>query len=65
MRGGLPANETAIRSTMPATEIHEDQLRFVDLAMEEFKALHSGNAIRFGLRPLEFAAWLERDSERG
>jgi Fic family protein len=65
VRGGLPANETAIRSTMPATVIHEDQLRFVDLAMEEFKALHSGNAIRFGLRPLEFAAWLERDSERG
>jgi len=65
VRGGLPANETAIRSTMPTTVIHEDQPRFVVLAIEEFKALHAGNAIRFGLRPLEFAAWQEKGGERG
>ena len=65
VRGGLLANEIEIRSIMPAAVTHEDQPRFVVLAMEEFKALHSGNAIRFGLRPLEFAAWLEKGGERG
>ena len=38
----------------------EDQPRFVALAPEEFKTLHAGNVIRFGLRPLEFAAWKEQ-----
>jgi hypothetical protein len=45
--------------------VQEDQPRFVALALEEFKTLHAGNAIRFGLRPLEFAAWQERCAERG
>ncbi|MBI3481073.1 MAG: Fic family protein [Nitrosomonadales bacterium] len=60
VRGGQPADETAIRSTLPKSVAQEDQSRFVTLAIEEFKTLHSGNAIRFGLRPLEFAAWEEK-----
>jgi hypothetical protein len=38
---------------------HDDQARFVELTLAEFATLHVGNAVRFGLRPLEFAAWLE------
>jgi len=35
----------------------EDQSAFVILALEEFKSMHPGNAVRFGLSPLEFVAW--------
>jgi hypothetical protein len=38
----------------------EDRAHFVTLALTEFKSLHAGNAVRFGLRPLEFAAWTGR-----
>lgn len=65
VRDGQPAVETAILAIMPTTVVQEDQPRFVELALEEFKTLHAGNAIRFGLRPLEFAAWQERCAERG
>jgi Fic family protein len=65
VRDGQPAVETAILAIMPTTVAQEDQPRFVALALEEFKTLHAGNAIRFGLRPLEFAAWQERGVERG
>lgn len=60
VRGGHPASETAIRASMPATVLLEDQPRFVALTLEEFKTLHAGNVIRFGLRPLEFVAWKEQ-----
>jgi hypothetical protein len=59
VRGGLSADEKAIRSTMPSTVTHDDQARFIALALAEFTTLHAGNAVRFGLRPLEFVAWLE------
>lgn len=65
IRGGLSASETTIRATIPTTVAREDQPRFVTLALEEFKTLHAGNAIRFGLRPLEFATWQERSGEHG
>src|SRR3990167_1865264 len=56
VRGGKPANEKTLRRLMPETVLQDDQERFAALALEEFKTLHAGNAIRFGLRPLEFAA---------
>ena len=62
VRDGHTANESTIRAVTPVTVIHEDQARFVALVMEEFKALHPGNAIRFGLRPLEFAEWQKRNA---
>ena len=65
VRGGRPANKTALRAIMPATVVKKDQPRFVALALEEFKTLHAGNAIRFGLRPLEFAAWQKRNAGHG
>lgn len=54
--------ETHIRAHIPTTLPTADQLRFVELVQSEFKTLHAGNAIRFGIRPLEFAGWLERQS---
>ena len=57
VRGGQALSETAIRSAIPATVADDDQTRFSVLIQEEFKNLHEGNAIRFGLRPLEYAAW--------
>ena len=32
---------------------------FVALVLAEFKVLHAGKAVRFGLRPLEVVAWLD------
>ncbi len=61
---GKSASESAIRIATPKTVAAEDRARFIALAMEEFKTLHAGNAIRFGLRPLEFAGWLERKGGR-
>lgn len=60
VRGGQPSDETTLRAIIPSTVTQEDQPRFVALALEEFKTLHAGNAIRFGLRPLEFAIWKEQ-----
>jgi Fic family protein len=51
------ATEGAVQARMPATVEANDQPRFVALVLAEFKALHSGNAVRFGLRPLEVAGW--------
>lgn len=65
VREGRAANKAAIRVAMPVAVAKKDQPRFVALALEEFKNLHRGNAIRFGLRPLEFAAWQESNVERG
>lgn len=64
IRGGLAVSEASIRSVMPREVLEDDQARFVALALTEFATIHSGNAIRFGLRPLEFSAWLEQQSDR-
>lgn len=62
--GGQAADEAAIRAVLPVTVAEEDRVRFVTLTLAEFKTLHPGNAIRFGLRPLEFSTWLEREAGR-
>ncbi len=58
-----PATETVVRSHLPKSVAAEDQARFVQLVGDEFKSLHAGNAVRFGLRPLEFSAWLKITSK--
>ncbi len=60
VRSAQPAGEAAIRAIMPATVMKKNQARFVALVREEFQTLHAGNVIRFGLRPLELAAWEEQ-----
>lgn len=62
VRRGLAAHETAISAIVPATVVKEEQSRFIVLVLEEFKTLHVGNAIRFGLRPLEYSEWKQSAS---
>lgn len=64
VRGGLAASEAAIQSVVPATIAEGDRDRFVELIQDEFRTLHEGNAIRFGLRPLEFAVWRELNTSK-
>jgi len=54
-----PTKET-VSAVIPISVAEEDRDKFVKLVFEEFKNLHEGNAIRFGIRPLEFAAWQEQ-----
>ncbi len=61
VRNGAKADPATISAQVPDTVAAEDRERFIALATEEFHNLHSGNAIRFGLRPLEFAAWQKRN----
>lgn len=42
----------------------EHKARFVALSLAEFKTIHPGNAIRFGIRTLEFSAWQQREAGR-
>lgn len=33
---------------------------FIQLVLQEFAALHPGNAVRFGIRPLELSQWWKK-----
>ncbi|MEC5216989.1 Fic family protein [Actimicrobium sp. GrIS 1.19] len=58
------ASEAAIRARIPAAVTLADRDHFIALALEEFRTLHPGNAIRFGIRPLELAAWRAQSRRR-
>lgn len=55
-QGDAPTVE-AVTGRMPASVLPADHAHFVQLALAEFGALHAGNAVRFGIRPLEFEGW--------
>lgn len=57
VRGIAPATEEALLRRMPLEVAQADQSGFTALALLELKALHAGNAVRFGLRPLEVEGW--------
>jgi hypothetical protein len=61
VRGGKALNEEVIRQLIPRSVPPDDQGSFIGLVLAEFKTLHAGNAIRFGLRPLEFEVWATSD----
>nr|WP_295782370.1 Fic family protein [Rhodoferax sp.] len=54
------ATPSAVDARVPAAVAAADKAHFTQLVLEEFAALHPGNAVRFGIRPLELAAWSER-----
>ena len=54
------ATEVTVNIRVPSTVAAPDKGHFIQLVLEEFVALHPGNAVRFGIRPLELAAWKER-----
>lgn len=59
------ATETTVNARLPSTVATPDKAHFTKLVLQEFAALHPGNAVRFGLRPLALAAWQERHGGAG
>lgn len=51
------ASTNVVNAKMPTTVAEQDRKHFIQLVLQEFAALHPGNAVRFGIRPLELAAW--------
>jgi Fic family protein len=54
------ASRDVVSAKMPTAVAELDREHFIQLVLEEFAALHPGNAVRFGIRPLELAAWQEK-----
>lgn len=57
VRGDCRLSEAVVRRALPPSVAADDREAFVRLVLEEFRAMHPGNVVRFGLRPLEFEAW--------
>ena len=55
-----PATQAVVLARVPATVDANDHAHFATLVCTELNALHSGNAVRFGLRPLEVEGWVRR-----
>jgi hypothetical protein len=64
VRSGKAATAATIRSQVKAMVVKADLDHFIELVSEELKSLHPGNAVRFGIRPLELSAWQERQAKR-
>jgi len=62
--GRRPVTKDEVQAVFPASVPKEEQERFVQMVLDELDNLYEGNALRFGLRPLEVAAWKDaaRDS---
>jgi len=55
-----PASAAAVATRVPNSVAAADTAHFIQLVLKEFAALHAGNAVRFGIRPLQLAAWKEK-----
>lgn len=60
VRAMEPVAQAAVCARMPTEVAQADRAGFIALVLVELKALHAGNAVRFGLRPLEVEGWLEK-----
>lgn len=54
-----PADSKIVQNVTPPAVAEPDRERFVQMVLDELENLYEGNALRFGLRPLEIAAWRE------
>ena len=54
------ATKVNVAARLPTVVMAPDKDHFIQLVLKEFAALHPGNAVRFGIRPLELAAWKDR-----
>ncbi len=61
VRNDESVTEASVRARLPNSIALPDRMQFVELVLNEFKTLHPGNAVRFGLRPLEFSSWQQRN----
>lgn len=59
------ATAATVDARLPTTVAASDKDHFIHLVLDEFAALHPGNAVRFGIRPLELAAWKDRHGGAG
>lgn len=59
VRAPMAPTVQTVEQHMPNSVPQAERARFTELVLKEFRSLHAGNAIRFGLRPTEFAAWQE------
>ena len=57
VRSQSAASPAEVQARIPAEVPVKDRDAFVDLVLAEFRSLHPGNAVRFGLRPLELELW--------
>ncbi|MBS3998675.1 MAG: Fic family protein [Hydrogenophaga sp.] len=62
VRQGEAATEQAVKGKIPASVPPDEHAHFTTLVLAEFAALHAGNAVRFGIRPLVFSAWQLRQA---
>lgn len=54
-----------VEKRIPASVALHDRVAFLKLVMAEFNRLHVGNAVRFGIRVLEFSAWQSNNDKEG
>jgi Fic family protein len=52
-----PVAEESVLEVVPTTIPETDRERFVRMVLDELDNLYEGNALRFGLRPLEVVVW--------
>ncbi len=57
VKGDEAATAANVANKLPSVVAEADQRDFIQLVLQEFAALHPGNAVRFGIRPLELAVW--------
>lgn len=62
VRGGLPVNEVSVKAMLPGSVHLEDREHFTQLVLKELAGLHAGNAVCFGLKPLELHGWKQSQS---
>lgn len=63
VRSDEAATDATVRSIIPKAVTDTDKDHFIGLALAEFQSLHTGNIVRYGIRPLEFAAWHEKHAK--
>ncbi len=59
-----PATPANIQRLTPASVSSMEHEKFLELVLQEVSALHADNAVRFGIHPFQFAAWIERDGRK-
>lgn len=57
VNGQKPVAKNAVSEAVPTAVAETDHERFVQMVLEELENLYEGNALRFGLRPLEVNVW--------
>jgi len=63
VRADEAASDATVRARTPPSVPDADKAHFAALVLAEFKALHAGNAVRFGIGPLALAAWRVRHGQ--